>query len=286
MGASLGDVAEVLLGMKSPRRYLVMGKIARTRRCVVLAALDQLLAREVALKIYLNVDDVVWWSLIEEVQAVAAFDHPNIVRMFEIGECDGYPYSVMELCDDDLEHWSQGREWTEILDRVIEAGRGLAAVHEAGLVHGDVKPENIFIKGGVAKIGDFGLVARPGWSARVSGTPGYIAPEVADGRRQPAGDVFSFACAAWVCLVGQHPFGEPPAGADNSAAALVLVERAREGAFEEPAVNSRVPRAVLGILRAAMAPESEDRSTLMQLRHGLKGYRAAGLLKRKLWSRL
>jgi serine/threonine protein kinase len=283
VGGEVGVVADKLLRMKSQQRYLLLGTIARTPCSIAFAAVDQLLARDVALKVLHDGEDANAWRLIAEVQAMTRFDHPNVVRVHELGDHAGWLYAAMELCDTNLEGWCTGVAWTDVVDRLLEAGRGLAVVHEAGLVHGDVKPENIFVKGGVAKLGDFGLVTTPGWSGRVGGTPGYIAPEVADGKQGTPGDVFAFGCTAWVCLTGRQPFGEPPATADSSAAALVLVERAREGEIDEPITG--VPSAVLGALRRALHADAERRPALDELLCQLAALRSAGTLARWWWLR-
>ena len=129
VGVSKADVADKVLGAKSRRRYLLLGTRARTRRCTVFAAVDHLLAREVALKVHHEIDDETTWRLVAEVQAMAQLDHTNVVRVHELGDHDGWPYSVMELCDGDLEGWHRAKHWTDVLDRIDEAGRGLAAVH-------------------------------------------------------------------------------------------------------------------------------------------------------------
>jgi serine/threonine protein kinase len=199
----------------------------------------------------------------------------------DVGDHDGWLYSVMELCDCDLDAWSDGRAWTEVLDRILEVGRGLLAVHAAGLVHCDVKPANVLVKDGVAKLGDFGLVSTPGWSGRVVGTPGFIAPEVADGRQGYEGDAFAFACCAWTCLFGCPPFGEPPPGADASAATMVLVERAREGQFADHGqAASGVPSAVAATLQRALRPNPAERPTLDQLLAQLAALRSPRVLGR------
>ena len=286
VGADVADVADKLLSMRSQHRYLLMGSVARTPRCTVFAAIDLLLAREVALKVHHEGDDQTTRRLLAEVQAMSRFDHANVVRVHEVGDHDGWLYSVMELCDADLGSWRRDRAWTLVLDRLLELGRGLSCVHAAGLVHSDVKPANVLIKDGVAKLGDFGLVTRPGWSARVSGTPGYIAPELADGRQGFAGDVFAFACCAWACLFGCPPFGEPPAGADSSAATLVLVERARAGKFgQRGGDGSGVPSGVSAALRRALRSDPAKRPTLDELLTQLAALRHARVFGRWLRGR-
>ncbi|KIG17940.1 putative serine/threonine protein kinase [Enhygromyxa salina] len=285
VGAPITDVAGKLLADKASARgrYLLLGTIARTRGCTVFAAVDQLLAREVALKVHHDSDDETTWRLLAEVQAMTRFDHPNILRVHDVGDHDGWLYSVMDLCDCDLLAWKGGEAWSEVLDRLLEVGRGLSLVHAAGLVHGDVKPANVLVKDGVAKLGDFGLVTTPGWSGRVVGTPGFIAPEVADGRRGHEGDLFAFACCAWTCLFGGPPFGEPPPGADVSAATMVLVERAREGQFNEGEAPSSVSPTVTATLRPALRSDPAERPTLDQLLGQLSALRSARVPTRWRW---
>jgi serine/threonine protein kinase len=192
----------------------------------------------------------------------------------------------MELCDSDIAAWSRGKGWLDVLDQWLEAGRGLASVHAAGLVHGDIKPANVLVKGGVAKLGDFGLVTTPGCSGRIVGTPGYIAPEVAEGMQGREGDVFAFACAAWACLFGRPPFGEPPPGADASAATMVLVERARAGELCETGLDaSGVPSAVIAALRWAMRSDPALRPTLDELLTRLGALRSGVIGRWRWWRR-
>jgi len=275
---------EMLSRRESDRRYLLLKKLSRKSRSTVFAAIDQVLVREVAVKILWDAEPERAWSFVVEAQTLSRFDHPNIVRVLEFGVLDERPYLVMELCDQDLSEWSPHRPWTEVLDRLLEAGRGLSAVHAAGLVHGDVKPENILLAGGVAKLGDFGLARAPGRTRRISGTPGFIAPEVGEGELGAAGDVFAFACTAWDCLFGAPPFGEAPPRADSSAATLVLLERARDGAFVEPR-SAEVPTRVAQALRRALAPRPEARPALDELLDELAWLRTAGPLRRWLWAR-
>jgi serine/threonine protein kinase len=285
MGESISDVATKLLAMKSQCRYLLLGEIAKTRRCTVFGAVDQLLAREVALKVQHDTDERARWRQLHEVQAMAACDHPHVLRVHDVGEHEGWLYAAVDRCDTHLDRWRAGKPWAEVIDRLVEAGRGLASVHAAGLVHRDVKPDNILIKDGVAKLADFGLATPPGWTGRIAGTPGYIAPEVADGYSGPAGDVFAFGCTAWRCLVGSSPFGEPPPNAGTSAATLVLVARARQrrpAVVGEPA--TAVPPAVRAAVRHALEPEPSRRPTLDELLEQLTTLRSAGPLRWRWWA--
>lgn len=267
VGETRGEVAEGLLSMKSQQRYLLLEQRCQTRRVAVFAAVDQLLAREVALKVLReDSDEQQCWQLLAEMQAMTRFDHPNLVRALDFGVHDGWPYFVMELCDGDLEWWGEGKSWRELLARLIEAGRGLEIIHRAGLVHGDIKPENIMVLNGKAKLGDLGLAGPPGLSTRIRGTVGYLAPEVAEGSRHFASDVFSFACTVWGTLFEQLPFdGQAPA-ADTSAAAFVQIERARGQRLDLRAARaSGLPSSLVAALRPALAAEPGDRPSLAEL---------------------
>jgi hypothetical protein len=119
VGGELDDVADTLLSMKSQQRYLLLGTIARTRSCTVFAAVDQLLARDVALEVLHDGEDASTWRLITEVQAMTRFDHPNVVRVHELGDHAGWLYAAMELCDSDLERWCAGVAWIDVVDRLL-----------------------------------------------------------------------------------------------------------------------------------------------------------------------
>jgi serine/threonine protein kinase len=286
VGAPVAEVADMLASLDAPRRYLLIELLGETQHSAVFAAVDQLLAREVALKVHKGRGPEAERKILLEARAMGRVEHPNVARMYELGEAEGRLYSTMELCESNLTGWAEGRPWVAVLDRLIEAGRGLVAVHAAGLVHGDVKPENILVKAGEAKLADFGLASPPGWSTRIAGTPGYIAPEVADGQRGPAGDVFALACAAWVCLYGSPPFGEPPSSAGVSAATLVLVSRARDGRLDGTgAARTAAPPALLAALSCALMPDPQRRPELGELLERLVAVRSAGRFGRWVLSR-
>lgn len=268
--------------------YSILRELGRGGMATVYLAEDDKHHRQVALKILKPeiATSVEADRFLREIGVTATLTHPNILPLYDSGRDGCQPYFTMPYVDGgslrerlDREPRLPVEEAVQIIGDVASA---LGYAHERGVVHRDVKPENIFLKGGVAKLGDFGLAERPGCAAGISGTAGYIAPEVADGQQGFAGDVFAFACTAWSCLTGEPAFGDPPPSADSSAAVLVLVERAREGQVLE--TDSDVPAAILAALRSAMQPEPERRPSLAELLDRLAALRPIGKARR--WRRI
>src|SRR5262245_49883348 len=167
-------------------RFVVRRAIGAGGAGRVVAAYDPVLDREIALKLLRGGGTAAGDArLIQEAQAMARLSHPNVVAIHEAGVADGQVYLVMELVDGGtLRGWlAAPRSWREVRDRFVEAGRGLAAAHDAGLVHRDFKPDNVLVGGdGRARVTDFGLVRglpcdRDDHAAAVVGTPRYMAPE-------------------------------------------------------------------------------------------------------------
>ena len=160
-----------------------------------------------------------------EAQLASSLNHPHILTVHDAGEQDGRQYLVSELVDGGtLRDWIKAspRSWQDVVELVIGLADGLATAHEAGILHRDVKPENILItKTGYAKLADFGLAklrespslvadaptetrTRPGV---IVGTVAYMSPEQASGQPVDArSDVFSFAVVLYELLAGRRPF--------------------------------------------------------------------------------
>jgi serine/threonine protein kinase len=231
-------------------RYELVDLIGRGGTGVVYRARDPELARAVALKFIASTDGFVPQGtqarLLREAQILAQLSHPNVVAAYDIGVHEGLVYIVMELIDGvSLSEWlRRAHSRPEVLAVVSAAGRGLAAAHAAGVVHGDFKPANVMVsRDGRVRVVDFGLaqnsadaepvsdsssaasdapcgdsVPRPGCTAAeaalasirsgaLSGTPGYIAPERFVGKAaDSSSDQFSYAVTAFVALVGSKPF--------------------------------------------------------------------------------
>ena len=258
-------------------RFMLLERIGAGSMGVVVAAYDDVLDRKVAVKVLQGGGEAASLRLLREAQAMARVDHPNVVTVHEVGTSDGQVYVAMEFIRGvTLQVWQRepGRTWTEIVDAYIQAGRGLAAAHAAGLVHRDFKPSNAMIDAdGRVRVLDFGLVraqvgageAPQDSSASrssiaiqlthvgdVVGTPAYMAPEQIRGLDLgPAADQFSLCVSLYEGLFGRLPFA-----GDNLAALFAAIMRRR---IVEPPRGSRVPAWLRAVLRRGLHPVPEDR---------------------------
>lgn len=182
----------------------------------VYLARDKMLDRKVAIKVMLKSlgEDPAFVARFQrEAQAAARLNHPNIAQIYSFGQENGMPYIAMELvCGGSLDKEMEANPGTMDPVRVMKAGRqvadALALAAEQGLVHGDVKPENVlFDADGNAKLVDFGLAAMQGDSSEIWGTPYYISPEKV--RRQKIdyrADIYSLGGTLYHALTGVAPF--------------------------------------------------------------------------------
>jgi len=203
--------------------YTVLRAIGRGAMGVVYSAYDDRLDRKIAVKhLHLGRDagPQAEARLLREAQALARVSHPNVVQVYEVGEHGREVYIAMEFVrGQTLRAWARAaaRPWREVLGVYLQAGRGLAAAHAAGLVHRDFKPDNVMIgDDGRVRVMDFGLArsqaepvpVRPDdplssstanlslshtVAGRLLGTPAYMAPEQHIGAPGEArSDQFSF----------------------------------------------------------------------------------------------
>lgn len=201
------DAPAVVLG-----RFQLDGVLGRGTYGVVFAAHDRELERAVALKVFNATAEA---DAIHEAQVMARVHHPNVVVLHDIGRDDGFLYLVMALVDGGTmtEHLHKGLSWWCVVDLFVQVGHGLAAVHWANIVHGDVKPDNMLVgPDGRAYLTDFGLAqslapgGEPTSSTRPRGTLLYMAPECRDGGKiGPHSDQFSFCQSLGDALYRQRP---------------------------------------------------------------------------------
>lgn len=204
--------------------FLLLGLLGKGGMGAVYRGLDTSLDRPVAVKVMLtslgeNKEFVETFR--REAQAAAALNHPNIVQTYSFGVAHGQPYMVMELLDGGRfdQMIARGDPLNEALVLKIGAdvAEGLNAAAGIGLVHGDVKPENILLdSSGVAKVVDFGLARfKKGGEATAQGiwgTPYYIAPEKIRGQPADArSDIYSLGATLFHALAAKPPFdGDTP----------------------------------------------------------------------------
>jgi len=191
-GVRPGDRDAVELGAEGAAigRYRITGTIGEGAMGVVLRGYDPVLDREVAIKMSraFGASPAERDRAIREAQALARLDHPNVVRVFDAGSAGEEVFVAMEyVAGTSLTRWNDGtRSRADKLRVLAGVGAGLAAVHAAGLVHRDVKPDNILVRAnGEGTLVDFGLARGetvPGATGSgLAGTPAYLAPEVRAG---------------------------------------------------------------------------------------------------------
>ena len=248
-------------------RYTVLKALGAGGMGVVYAAFDTDLDRKVAIKLLHNdgaavgPETIGHSRLLREAQAMAKISHPNVLQVFEAGTHAGQVFLALELVEGStLEAWlsAEKRDWRSILATFLQAGRGLQAAHEVGLIHRDFKPENVLVdRAGRVRVMDFGLARATGsiehvptasqelrsssqllrrltLTGSVMGTPLYMAPEQhLGGATDPRTDEFAFCVALYEALYGQRPF----AGDDLQT----LDHNVISGEIREPPRERRVP---------------------------------------------
>ncbi|HWB77838.1 MAG TPA: serine/threonine-protein kinase [Nannocystaceae bacterium] len=251
-------------------RYRIDGELGVGGQGVVLLATDPELDRKVAIKLLWARGREARALLLREGRALARLEHPNVVRVFDVGEIDSGIFLAMEFVDGGhlATYWTEHR-----LDRhakiatLVAAGRGLAAAHAAGLVHRDFKPKNVLVaKTGRVAVTDFGLVREsvPATSTEQSlsdpramlGTPAYMAPEqFLSPRVDHRADQFAFCVALYEAVYGGRPF--PGRNVQELFSAMML------RAMRPPEGAPRAPRWLQQILARGLEIEPAKRFASM-----------------------
>jgi eukaryotic-like serine/threonine-protein kinase len=213
------------IGEQLAGRYRIDGQLGTGGMATVFRGHDLRLGRDVAIKLllpHLAGDPIIAERFDREARSLATLNHPNVVAVFDVEpgnpESKVEPFFVMELCDGgslaDLMATSRRIAPDELVPIVADVSEGLAAIHDAGLLHRDVKPHNVLMAGGRAKLGDLGLARPEEAVAQTSltaagtalGTLAYLAPErLAGVPATAAADVWSLGALAFQGLTGTLP---------------------------------------------------------------------------------
>jgi len=243
-------------------RYLFRRILGSGGMGVVVAAHDPELDREVAIKLVVtgegsNPDQD---RALREAQVMAKLAHPNVVQVYEMLRLGPRTAIVMQLVEgEDLAAWQnrEERSWRAIVDAYLQAARGLAAAHKAGIVHRDFKPTNVLVdRDGLVRVTDFGLARRAtdGVDAelRLAGTPAYMAPEQHRGEDVDARtDQWALGCSLYEALYGRRPY----VAEDRATLAAEVVR----GELPPEPSKTKVPRRLRAAIRRALATDPQDR---------------------------
>ncbi len=279
-------------------RYEILDEVGRGGMATVYRAHDRRLGRTVALKVlhpeltYLLGTE----RFHREITIAAALQHPSIVALYEAGEEGGFVYFTMPLIEGETLRARLKREGQLPVDAAVriagQVAEALGAAHAHGVVHRDVKPENILLVDDRAMVADFGLaraISAAGEDRLTSaglavGTPEYMSPEQASSAAtlDTRTDIYSLGCVLYEMLEGEPPFTGPSAQA-------VIARHLQEPPHSLRVVRPTVPRALEAVVERALAKVPVDRYATARdfsvaLERSLRTP-AAGALARGLWRR-
>ncbi|MEZ4383492.1 MAG: serine/threonine-protein kinase [Nannocystaceae bacterium] len=266
-------------------RFFIFRQLGEGGMGRVYLGYDEELDRKLAIKVWRGKDDSeVRVRMLREAQALARLSHPNVVTVYEVGEESGQVYLAMEYVEGEtLRRWVQEspRPIGLILDRYLQAGRGLAAAHAAGVLHRDFKPDNAIAGAdGRVRVLDFGLaraersllaeeslsdrpvirVASAGGvldapmtvAGTILGTPAYMPPEQLVGATADVrSDIFAFSVALWEALYGVRPY--------RAESIRELAEKILAGDPDDGERGRAVPRRLRAALLRGLAADPDER---------------------------
>ncbi|WP_229938931.1 Stk1 family PASTA domain-containing Ser/Thr kinase [Plantibacter cousiniae (nom. nud.)] len=262
---SSNQQTDPMIGRLLDGRYQVRSRIARGGMATVYLATDLRLERRVAIKVmhgHLSDDTTFKNRFIQEARSAARLANPHVVSVFDQGQDSDMAYLVMEhlpgitLRDLIRDNGTlTPRQAADILDAVLS---GLAAAHRAGIVHRDVKPENVLLADdGRIKIGDFGLAraasANTATGQALLGTIAYLSPElVTRGQADARSDIYALGIMLYEMLTGEQPYkGEQPM--------QIAYQHANESVPAPSAKNPAVPKELDDLVFWATEREPDDR---------------------------
>ena len=262
--------ADVLIGS-----YRIEGMLGEGGMGVVYKAFDTKLNRPAAVKFLSDelADAAARRRFQLEAQTASSLNHPHIVTVYDVGEYEGRQYLITEFIDGGtLKAWAKAekRTWRQVVEILTGIADALAAAHAAGILHRDIKPDNILItKSGYAKLADFGLAKLAGanidltqspedghtGTGMIIGSTPYMSPEQASGQKLDArSDIFSFGVVLYELLSGRRPF----VGASNLETMQKVIQQTPEPLGDELPLSLRM------MLEKALEKDPAERYHSMQ----------------------
>ncbi len=250
-------------------RYLLENRIGSGGMATIYRARDLWMDRAVAVKVLRDVystDPKFVTRFQREAKAVSALQHPNVVQVFDYGQTDGNYYIVMELVEGtDLRHYLRFRGVLDTNRAVIiahDVALALSAAHRRGIVHRDVKPQNMLVgSDGLIKLIDFGIASvyqdinakRLTTTGMTVGTVQYLPPEQAQGQIvSPAADVYALGIVMYEMLTGRTPF-------DGDSPVAVAMQHIQDAPIPPSQFNPTIPATLEEVILHCLEKMPETR---------------------------
>lgn len=249
-------------------RYEIMERIGKGGQGAVFRAFDRRLEEEVAVKILIlnpEIAEELLETFLREVRLSRKVAHKNVVRVHDVGQSGGIHYITMEFVKgSDLNQFiydNWGISHADLLEIFIQVAQALQAAHQIGIVHRDIKPQNILItKTGIAKVADFGIATAAGAMLKNTtelsiGTPDYMAPETTQAGcnyADPRIDIYSLGIVMYEAFTGVLPY--------EGKTVMEKIQLHLEGnALLPSALNPNFPRSLEHVIMTAMRRQPADR---------------------------
>jgi len=265
-GASLAELGP---GSILSERYEILEQIGKGGMGQIFKAFDRTLGEVIALKVLhpeLTQSEEMVKRFRNEVRLARKIIHRNVASLYEYGVSGHLQYISMELLEGvtlrrTLLTRGRGLDWAEAFGAVIGLAAGLQAIHDAGVIHRDLKTENIIIDAGVVRLMDFGIAKGMAQKAgapltragMILGTPQFMSPEQCESRKLDArSDIYSLGIVSWEIFTARLPFDDP-----NPIATMMLqIEKAPP---LDLATKQGLPEAMVPVMRRVLAKSPDER---------------------------